>query len=93
VSPDGFDRPGFVASYEEGVDRAPPPGRQAIVLAAVVIGLMLLGVQLWLLTVALDLYLSGEGSDAWILAVFSGLVLVGGLWALRVLSSWPRPRR
>ncbi len=82
----------ILRAFDPDIDRPPPPGRQALALAAVVIGLMLLGVQLWLLTVALDRYLSGKGSDGWILALFSGLVFLGGLLALRILSSWPPSR-
>jgi hypothetical protein len=45
-----------------------------------------MGIQLWLLTVALDIYLGGEESGLWIIAVFSGLVFAGGLVALRVVG-------
>ena len=64
---------------------SPPPGQQAVVLAALFIGLLLLGIQLWLLTVALDRYLSGAGQDIWVLPVLSGLIFCGGLLALRFL--------
>ena len=74
-------------------DRTPPPGRQAVVLAKLALGVLLLGVQLWLLTVALDLYLSGDGSDVWTLALFSGIVFVGGLLALRLPGGRPRVPR
>lgn len=65
------------------------PGRRAMMLAAVLIGLLLLGVQLWLLTVAVELYLGGEAEDAWTLALVSGLVFVGGLLAYRLLGRQP----
>jgi hypothetical protein len=42
--------------------------------------------QLWLLTVALELYLGGEGGNIWALALLSGLVFAGGLYALRRIS-------
>ncbi len=74
-------------------DRTPPPGRQAVVIAKLALGVLLLGVQLWLLTVALDLYLSGDGSDVWTLALFSGIVFVGGLLALRLPGRRPRVPR
>jgi uncharacterized protein DUF6755 len=44
---------------ETAIDRVPPSGQQTMVLAALIIGLLLMGLQLWLLTVALDLYLAG----------------------------------
>ncbi|MGD9894791.1 MAG: DUF6755 family protein [Dehalococcoidia bacterium] len=71
-------------------NRAPPPGRQALLLAALTIGFLLLAIQLWLLTVALDLYLGGSGDDVWQLALASGVVFLGGLVALRLLDRRPR---
>jgi hypothetical protein len=65
------------------------PGRRAMVLAAVLIGLLLLGVQLWLLTVAVDLYLGGDAGDAWTLAAVSGIVFGGGVLAYRLLGRQP----
>jgi hypothetical protein len=52
-----------------------------------------MGIQLWLLTIALDLYLAGHGTDIWLLAVVSGLVFLGGLLVLRVLGQRPRLSR
>jgi hypothetical protein len=74
-------------------DRSPPPGHQAVVMAALVLGLLLMGIQLWLLTVALELFLGGHGRQVWLLAVVSGLIFVGGLLVLKVLSRRPRPAR
>ncbi len=68
------------------------PGQQAIVQAALCIGLLVLGVQLWLLTVALDLYLSGVAGPIWSLPVISGLIFIGGLFVLRVLKKQRPPR-
>jgi hypothetical protein len=75
------------------VDRAPPPGRQALLLAALAIGFLLMAIQLWLLTVALDLYLGGSGDEVWLLAAVSGLVFLGGLLGLRLLDRRPQVRR
>ena len=75
------------------VDRPPPPGRQALLLAALLIGFLLMGIQLWLLTVALELYLAGEGEGVWRIAIASGVVFLGGLLALRLLGRQPRVRR
>ena len=64
----------------------PPPGYQAILLAAYMVGIILLGIQLWLLTVALETYLGGEQQYAWLLALISGVVFVGGLVVMRLLT-------
>ena len=60
----------------------PAPGRRAMVLAAVVLGALILALQLWLLTTALDLYLAGDGDIVWQLAVVSGVFFAGGVMAL-----------
>ncbi len=65
--------------------RAPPPGQMAVVLVGLSIGVLLMAVQLWLLTVALDLYLGGQSTlSIWLLVVISGLVFLGGLVMLGV---------
>lgn len=70
------------------VDRPPPPlGQMAILLAALLIGILLMGVQLWLLTVALELYLGGNGGQVWQLALVSGLIFLGGWAMLRLLRT------
>jgi hypothetical protein len=76
------------ARTDVSVGRTPPaPGRQAMLLAALVIGALLLAMQLWLLTVALEIYLGGtDDSGIWVLAGFSGLVFFGGLLVLRTLA-------
>jgi hypothetical protein len=66
------------------------PGRAAVLLAALLVGLLLMGMQLWLLTVALDLYLGGQGRQIWLLALVSGLIFVGGVVMLAVLGRRPR---
>jgi hypothetical protein len=62
-------------------------------MAALMIGLLMMGVQLWLLTVALDLYLGGQGRAIWLLALVSGAIFAGGVLMLRVLGRRPRLRR
>ncbi len=79
----------------------PAPGQMPVVMAALSIGLLLMAVQLWLLTVALDLYMAGAGQRAWQLALASGAIFLGGLlvlWLLRarrasgpVMSAPPVP--
>lgn len=66
------------------------PGRQALLIAALLIGLVLMGMQLWLLTVALELYLAGDGENIWGLALASGLVFAGGLLAMWLFSRRPK---
>jgi hypothetical protein len=70
-------------------ERSPAPGRQAVVLAALLLALVLMGLQLWLLTVALELYLGGAGRQVWQLALASGLIFLGGLLTLRLLGQHP----
>ena len=74
------------------LDRTPPPGRRALLLAALLVGFLLMGIQLWLLTVALDLYLAGSGDEVWLLALVSGLVVLGGVLAIYLIERRPRPR-
>jgi len=75
------------------VEEPPPPGQAPVVAAALAIGLLLLGVQLWLLTIALDLFLAGRGGDLWLIALLSGLIFLGGLVVLWLLRRRPRLRR
>jgi hypothetical protein len=76
------------------VERSPSPGHVAVVLTGLAIGILLMGIQLWLLTIALDLYLAGHGTNIWLLAIVSGLVFLGGLLVLRMLGQRPRrPQR
>ena len=72
--------------------RTPSHGQAAIVLAGLTIGVILMGIQLWLLTVALDLYLSGRPEATWLAAAISGLVFLGGLLILRLLPKRPKRR-
>jgi len=71
----------------------PPPGQSALVAAGLAIGILLLGIQLWLLTVALDLYLAGRGDQVWSLALVSGVIFAGGLAVLLILGRRPRLAR
>jgi hypothetical protein len=74
------------------VSASPPPGQAPIVAAGLAIGILLLGVQLWLLTVALDLFLAGKGGLGWTLALASGLIFAGGLGVLWLIRRRPRVR-
>ncbi|HEX5369212.1 MAG TPA: hypothetical protein VFY10_07340 [Dehalococcoidia bacterium] len=59
-----------------------PPGKRSLVLAAALLGALMLALQLWLLSTALDLLLSGNGGRVWQLAVLSLAVFGGGMLAL-----------
>jgi hypothetical protein len=74
------------------VGEPPPPGQMGLVMAGLTIGLLLMSVQLWLLTIALELYLAGEGERIWLVAVISGLIFAGGLLMARLLRRRPRVR-
>ncbi len=71
-------------------ERTPAPGRQALLLAMALVGFLLMALQLWLLTVALDLYLGGRGGQVWPLALVSGAIFLGGLLALWLAARTPR---
>lgn len=70
-------------------DRQPPPGQMPVVMAALSIGILLMAIQLWLLTVALDLFMSSVGHRAWELTAASGAIFLGGLFVLRLLRARP----
>ncbi len=61
-----------------------------VLATALMIGLVLMAIQLWLLTVALDLLLGGATEGFLRLVVASGAVFAGGLLVLRLLGA---PRR
>jgi hypothetical protein len=65
------------------------PGRDALSAAALVVGLLLMALQLWLLTVALELFLSNQGTTVWPLALISGLIFAGGLGMLWLMRRRP----
>jgi hypothetical protein len=75
------------------VEQRPPLGQVAVVLMALTIGILLMGIQLWLLTIALDLYLAGSGAWLWLLVIISGLIFLGGLLMLRMLHHRSRSPR
>ena len=79
----------LLSETTSNIERRPPPGQVAVVLTSLALGILLMGVQLWLLTIALDRYLAGQDVDIWLLAVISGLVFLGGLLVLRMLARHP----
>ncbi len=77
---------------DKAVNVPPPPGQMPLVSVALTIGVLLMAVQLWLLTVALDLFLAGNGGQVWQLALVSGAIFAGGLLMLWILRRKPRVR-
>ncbi len=86
--------PSVLSETTADAERKTPLGMVAVVLMALIIGILLMGIQLWLLTVALDLYLGGKGGFLWLMAIISGFIFLGGLLMLRALGHRPpTPRR
>jgi hypothetical protein len=83
------ETPSLLSETTSDVEHKPALGQVAIVLAGLALGIMLLGIQLWLLTIALDRYLAGQGMNLWVLVLISGLVFLGGVLMLRLLSRHP----
>ncbi len=73
--------------------RHPAVGQTGVVMLGLALGILLMSLQLWLLTLAFDLYLMDEDWDTLLVAVFSGLVFIGGLVMLRLLDRTPGPPR
>ena len=90
---DGWDTDEALRGPHAPEDRTPPPGQQAVVMAALMLGLLLMGIQLWLRTIALELYLAGEGRQVWQRALISGAIFLGGLAMVGLLRRRPRVRR
>jgi hypothetical protein len=63
------------------------PWAGPILATALMLGLVLMGLQLWLLTVALDLLLGGRSEGFGRLALASAAVFAGGVLVLRVLRA------
>ncbi len=74
-------------------DEFPPAWAGPVLTAALLGGLLLMGLQLWILTVALDLVLGANPGGVPRLAAVSGLVFAGGLLVLRLLGTRSRAAR
>ncbi|GCE50927.1 hypothetical protein EI42_02258 [Thermosporothrix hazakensis] len=68
------------------IKRTLPPGQMAIASSALVLGLLLMAIQLWLLTISLEQYLAGQHVHLWIVVLISGLIFLGGLLIFRALG-------
>lgn len=95
MRPDEPTPPAYVGVKrpDEAVDERPRPGQAQLVMTGLMIGLLLMGIQLWLLTIALELYLAGHGATVWQPALASGAIFLGGLLMLWLLRRRPRGRR
>ncbi len=73
----------------------PPPGQSGLVMLGLSVGVLLMAVQLWLLTLAFNLFLSGDRLGTLLAAIVSGAIFLGGLVMLHVLrrSTGERPPR
>jgi hypothetical protein len=74
-------------------EQRPLPGRAAIAFLGLLLGLVLMAIQLWLLTLAFDFYLSGNRNTTVLVAVISGFIFLGGLAILWFLDRKPGRRR
>lgn len=65
----------------------PSPGSTTLVMLGLSMGVVLMAIQLWLLTLAFNLFLLGDRKGTLVAAVVSGFVFLGGLAMLRVLRA------
>lgn len=70
-----------------------PPGESGLVSAALAIGILLMGIQLWILTVALEHFQQHEFGPIYALAGVSALIFGGGVLMLWLLRKTPTLRR
>jgi hypothetical protein len=75
-----------------GEARREPTWEGPLLLMALTIGLFLMGLQLWLLTLAFNLYLAGDQGRVVVAAVISGLIFLGG-WGMLILLDRMAARR
>lgn len=81
-------------SFREQPKRAvPPPGEAGLVGAALMIGILLLALQLWILTVALEEFQRHNDERTYILAGISAGIFAGGLAVRWLLRRTPSIRR
>lgn len=82
----------FPAGQERHKAVSPPPGEGALLSAAVAIGILLMGVQLWILTVALEQFERHHYGEVYALTGISALIFAGGVAMLWMLRRTPRVR-
>lgn len=64
--------------------------RLALIMFGLSIGLVLMALQLWLLTLAYDLFSLGNRTQTAVIAGISGVIFAGGLVMLWLLERGPR---
>lgn len=83
-------RTGAWLNSEQRRRATPPPGEANLVSAALAIGILLMGLQLWILTVALEEFQRHNDARIYLLAGISALIFLGGLtirWLLKRTTS------
>ena len=81
------------AATTRGESPRPAPGQNGVVMLGLSIGVLLMAVQLWLLTLAFNLFLSGDRAGTLLAAIVSGAIFLGGLLMLWVLRRSRHERR
>lgn len=74
------------------MQNSPPPGEFGLLGAALAVGILLMGLQLWILTVALDAFQRHNNAQVYALAGISALIFLGGAAMLWILRRTPRVR-
>lgn len=82
--------PGFREQPRRAI---PPPGEAGLVGAALMSGILLLALQLWILTVALEEFQRHNDQRTYMLAGISALIFAGGLAVRWLLRRTPTIRR
>jgi len=83
----------FPAGHELRRAAVSPPGENGLVSAGLAIGILLMGIQLWILTVALEHFQQHEYPPIYALAGVSALIFAGGILMLWLLRKTPAIRR
>jgi hypothetical protein len=83
----------FPSGHELRRPILPPPGESGLLAAALSIGILLMGIQLWILTVALEHFERHEYSPIYALTGISALIFAGGILMLWLLRRTPAVRR
>jgi hypothetical protein len=90
TTPLRYRTPGFREQPQRVI---PPPGEAGLVGAALMIGILLLALQLWILTVALEEFQRHNDERTYILAGISAAIFAGGLAVRYLLKRTPSIRR
>lgn len=86
-------RTGAWPNSEQRRRAAPAPGEASLVSAALAVGILLMGLQLWILTVALEEFQRHNETRIYLLAGISALIFGGGVAIRWLLKRTPSIRR